>query len=139
MDFARTITLDLPHEQTVSQVKQAFADQGFGTLTEIDVQATLKQKLGQDMEPYVILGACNPQLAHRALDLDREIGLLLPCNVVIRAINDGTTLVQALDPQVMVTVPEREELRPIAEEAATRIQAALHALSSAAPPPRQHQ
>jgi uncharacterized protein (DUF302 family) len=136
MDFARTITLDLPHELAVSQVKQAFADQGFGTLTEIDVQATLKQKLGQDMEPYVILGACNPQLAHRALDLDREIGLLLPCNVVVRAVDDGTTLVQALDPQVMVAVPEREELRPIAEEAATRIQAALHALSGGTSPPR---
>ena len=69
------------------------------------------------MEPYVILGACNPQLAHRALDVEREIGLLLPCNVVVRTAQDATTIVQALDPQVMVAVPEREELQPIADEA----------------------
>lgn len=82
------------------------------------------------MEPYLILGACNPQLAHRALDLDRQIGLLLPCNVVVRAAGDGRTLVQALDPQVMVTVPEREDLRPIADEAGQRIRAALDSLTA---------
>lgn len=87
---------------------------------QIDVRATLQEKLGQDMEPYVILGTCNPQLAHRALAVEREIGLLLPCNVVVRAA-DGTTLVQALDPQVMINVPERSELQPIADDAARRI------------------
>ncbi|WP_231972525.1 DUF302 domain-containing protein [Nocardiopsis alborubida] len=109
------------------RVKEAFKAQGFGTLTEIDVQATLKEKLDLEMEPYTILGACNPDLAHRALEVDREIGLLLPCNVVVRAQERGT-LVQALDPQVMVRVPERDELRPIAEEADVRIQAALDSL-----------
>lgn len=129
MEYARTITLDLPYEQAVSRVKDAFQAQGFGTLTEIDVQATLHNKLDADMEPYIILGACNPQLAHRALDIDRQIGLLLPCNVVVRATGDNQTLVQALDPQVMVTVPELDQLQPIADEAGQRIQAALQALT----------
>ena len=131
MDYARSVTVDLPYEQAVPAVKQALQAQGFGVLTEIDVRATLKDKLGQDMEPYLILGACNPQLAHQALDLDRQIGLLLPCNVVVRVTADGTTLVQALDPQIMVTVPTQgAELAPIAEQAGRRLQAALDALSS---------
>ncbi|MGK9464912.1 DUF302 domain-containing protein (plasmid) [Streptomyces sp. G6] len=129
MDYAHTITLDLPYDQAVPKVKEAFKEQGFGTLTEIDVRATLKDKLGQDMEDYVILGACNPQLAHRALDIERAIGLLLPCNVVVRTTEDDKTLVQALDPKVMVTVPERPEVQPVAEDADTRIQAALDALT----------
>lgn len=129
MDYSRGVMLDVPYEEAVPRVKEAFAAQGFGTLTEIDVQATLKSKLDADMEPYVILGACNPELAHQALDIDREIGLLLPCNVVVRAADENTTLVQALDPQVMVAVPERDELRPVADDAGRRIQAALEALA----------
>ncbi|TMR42227.1 DUF302 domain-containing protein [Actinomadura geliboluensis] len=132
MDYARTITLDLTYDHAVPKVKEAFADQGFGILTEIDLRTTLKSKLGEDMEDYLILGACNPQLAHRALGVEREIGLLLPCNVVVRALPEGGTLVQALDPGIMVAVPERPELRPVAEEAGQRIQAALDTLSSQA-------
>ncbi len=128
MSYGRTITLDLPQDEAVSRVKEAFAEQGFGTLTEIDVQATLEEKLGEQMEPYRILGVCNPQLAHRALDLDRRIGLLLPCTVVVRA-GDGATEVEALDPQVMVSIPDDERLRPIADEAGRRIDAALDALA----------
>ncbi len=127
MRYGRTIELDLPYAEAVPKVKEAFKQQGFGTLTEIDVRKTLKEKLGLEMEDYVILGACNPQLAHRALDIDRDIGLLLPCNVVVRR-HDGRTLVQALDPAVMVSVPERPELQPIADEASRRIDAALGAL-----------
>jgi len=133
MDYARTITLDLPYEQAVPKVKEAFMEQGFGTLTEIDVTATLREKLGHTMENYVILGACNPQLAHRALDVEREVGLLLPCNVVVRTAEDGKTVVQALDPDVMVAVPERTEMQPIAEEAAARIQSALDTLRATSP------
>ncbi len=128
MRYGRTTELDLSYEEAVPQVKEALKQQGFGTLTEIDVRQTLKEKLGLDMEDYLILGACNPQLAHRALDIDRDIGLLLPCNVVVRR-RDGRTLVQALDPAVMVSVPERPELQPIADEASRRIDAMLAALA----------
>jgi uncharacterized protein (DUF302 family) len=84
MSYGHTITLDLPFQDAIARVKDAFGVQGFGTMTEIDVQATLKQKLGLGTDPYVILGTCNPQLAHQALQLEPEIGLLLPCNVVVR-------------------------------------------------------
>ncbi len=127
MDYGRTIRLDLPYQQAVPKVKEAFKQQGIGTLTEIDVKATLKEKLGEDTQPYLILGACNPQLAHRALQIEPDIGLLLPCNVVVRA-DGGGTLVLALDPKVMVTVPGRPELEPIAQDASRRIQAALGTL-----------
>lgn len=127
MDYATTITTDLPYTAAVEAVKQALADEGFGTLTEIDVKATLDTKIGVEIEDYIILGACNPRLAHRALEVERDIGLLLPCNVVVRAAG-GSTIVQALNPQVMVNLPEREELQPIADEASRRIAAALKAL-----------
>lgn len=131
MKYDLTITLDLPYEDAVPAVRAALKEQGFGVLTEIDVRATMRDKLGAEVEPYVILGACNPPLAHRALEVDRTIGLLLPCNVVVRADGDHT-LVQALDPALMAEVPEREELRPIAEEAGKRIQAALDSLVTTA-------
>ncbi|MDX3191292.1 DUF302 domain-containing protein [Streptomyces sp. MN03-5084-2B] len=129
MKYDLSITLDLPYEKAVEAVRAALKDQGFGVLTEIDVRATMREKLDVEMEPYVILGACNPPLAHRALEADRMIGLLLPCNVVVRADGDDSTLVQALDPAVMITVPEREELRPVADEAGKRLRAALDALA----------
>jgi uncharacterized protein (DUF302 family) len=129
MKYDLSITLDLPYEKAVDAVRAALKDQGFGVLTEIDVRATMREKLDVEMEPYVILGACNPPLAHRALEADRMIGLLLPCNVVVRADGDTRSLVQALDPQVMITVPEREELRPVADEAGKRIRAALDSLA----------
>jgi len=130
MDYGMTVTLDLPYDKAVGAVRHALAEQGFGILTEIDARATMKEKLGADMEPYVILGACNPQLAHRALDVDRQIGLLLPCNVVVRADGDETTIVSALDPQMMVTIPGNEALRPVADEAGHRIRAALDTLTA---------
>lgn len=128
MEYALSIELDLPHEEAVAKVKEAFAAQGFGILTEIDVQATLKTKTGADIEPYLILGACNPQLAHQALEIERQIGLLLPCNVVVRA-SDGCTIVEALDANVIAQVPGRDELVPVAEEAGRLIRAALDSLT----------
>jgi uncharacterized protein (DUF302 family) len=125
--YSNTISLDLAFDDAVAKVKEAFAAQGFGILTEIDVQATLKNKLGADMERYVILGSCNPDLAHRALAVTRDIGLLLPCNVVVRE-HDRGVLVQALDPAVIASVPGLPELEPIAAAAGQRIQAALDAL-----------
>lgn len=129
MSYGHTITLDLSFQDAVTKVKDAFQAQGFGTLTEIDVQATLKQKLDHDTEPYLILGTCNPQLAHQALQIEPELGLLLPCNVVVRR-QAGTTLVHALDPQVMVQVPQQPELQPIADQADQRIRAALDSLTA---------
>jgi len=130
VDYSLTITLDLAYEAAVPKVKEAFKAQGFGTLTEIDVQATLSDKIGKDIEPYVILGACNPELAARALDVDRRVGLLLPCNVVVRADGDSRTIVDALDPQVIAEVPGDPGLGPVADEAGTRIRAALAELAS---------
>jgi uncharacterized protein (DUF302 family) len=122
------VRLDLPYAEAVSRVRAALAEQGFGVLTEIDVRATLKARLDEDVEDYVILGACNPELAHRALGVDRAIGLLLPCNVVVRSDDDGS-IVEFLDPEIMVSVPGRDELRPVAEEAGRRLSAARDALT----------
>jgi uncharacterized protein (DUF302 family) len=129
MRYDRTVRLDTDFATTVERVRGALAEQGFGILTEIDVTATLKAKLDHDMEDYVILGACNPSLAHRALDTDRSVGLLLPCNVVVRRDGDRTA-VQALDPGTMVALAELDTLRPIAEEATRRLDAALAGLTA---------
>jgi len=129
MEYGTTITTTLGFEDAVERTREALAEQGFGVLTEIDVQATLKTKLDQDMEPYLILGACNPKLAHQALEVDRGIGLLLPCNVVVRRDGDRT-LVQALDPQVMVSLPGLPALQPVADDAGRRLVAALQAVAA---------
>ncbi|MBL3668937.1 DUF302 domain-containing protein [Streptomyces sp. M2CJ-2] len=129
MSYDRTVRLDTDFATAVTRVRQALADQGFGVLTEIDVTATLKTKLGRDMEDYLILGACNPPLAHQALEVDRSVGLLLPCNVVVRR-DGGTTLVQALDPATMVTLTGLPALEPVAGEARRLLDAALAALSA---------
>jgi uncharacterized protein (DUF302 family) len=128
MSYGTSITLQTPFGDAVARVRDALREQGFGVLTEIDVTATLRSRLGEDMEDYVILGACNPPLAHRALGIDRSIGLLLPCNVVVRA-TDAGTIVEALDPQLMVTFTGRPELKPVADEAARRLSSALASLS----------
>ena len=130
MEYGTTVTTDLNFDDAVARTREALQEQGFGVLTEIDVRATLKSKLDQDMEPYLILGACNPQLAHQALEVERDIGLLLPCNVVVRRDGDRT-LVQALDPQVMVSLPGRPELQPVADDASRRLHAALQSVGSA--------
>ena len=129
MSYGTSVTLDLPFADAVGRVRAALAEQGFGVLTEIDVSATLRAGLGEQMEDYLILGACNPPAAHQALGIDRSIGLLLPCNVVVRAIPAGT-LVEALDPQVMVTLTGRPELKPVADEVGRRLARALAALGS---------
>ncbi|MEU9067944.1 DUF302 domain-containing protein [Streptomyces sp. NPDC048306] len=130
MSYDRTVRLAATDFDTaVTAVRKALADQGFGILTEIDVAATLKAKLGHDMEDYLILGACNPPLAHRALEADRSIGLLLPCNVVVRRDGDQM-LVQALDPGTMVTLTGLGTLKPVADEATARLDAALNALAA---------
>jgi len=133
MDYGITIRTQFPFAEAVARVREALKAQGFGVLTEINVRATLRDKLGQDIEDYLILGACNPPLAHRALDADRKIGLLLPCNVVVRTAG-GQTIIEALNPQIMAEVTGQPSLRPVADEATTRIRAALDSLQD----PGQH-
>jgi len=130
MSYGLTLTLDQPFEPAVAAVRAALADEGFGILTEIDMSATMKTKLDVDMAPQVILGACNPPLAHRALQLEESIGMLLPCNVVVRAVDEGRTRVEALDPHVMVTLTGNDGLEAVADDAASRLSATLRRLES---------
>lgn len=116
-----------PYEEAVERTKGALKAEGFGVLSEIDVKATLKQKLDVDFEKYVILGACNPQLAHRALTEEHELGLLLPCNVVVHE-HDGRTVVSAADPEVMLGVVDNPALAAIASDAKERLTRALESL-----------
>lgn len=129
MDYQRSITIDLPYDEAVSRTRDALAAQGFGILTEIDVQATLRDKRGVEMEPYVILGACNPDLAHQALETDRRIGVLLPCNVVVSGGHGDSSTVRILDPQLMASITELPQLQSLADEASRRLQAVLAAIS----------
>ena len=135
MSLAISTRLRASFSDAVEMTRKALADQGFGVLTEIDVKATLKEKLGEDMEDYLILGACNPPLAHRAVNVDRKIGLLLPCNVVVRSdpADDGAVIVDAMDPQIMVQVADEPGLREVADDAAAKLHAAIDALSATAP------
>jgi uncharacterized protein (DUF302 family) len=127
MVFEETVVLNGPFDEVVAATKAALAEHGFGVLTEIDVQQTLKAKIGKDMERYLILGACNPNLASQALDVEPQVGALLPCNVVVHEV-EGTVHVDALDPGLMVSMTGRDELAPIAAEARRLISDALAAL-----------
>ena len=127
-DYGITTVLDTDFADAVDRTRTALAEQGFGVLTEIDVAATMKTKLDIDMAPYLILGACNPPLAHRAITAEAAIGLLLPCNVVVRDLGNGSMSVEAMDPDVMVTATGNSELAPVAAEARAKLVAALAAL-----------
>ncbi|MCS7002109.1 MAG: DUF302 domain-containing protein [Dehalococcoidia bacterium] len=125
------VSLAVPYSEAIALTKSALKAHGFGVLTEIDVKATLKEKLAVDMEPYAILGACNPPLAHRALSTDPTVGLLLPCNVVVKAEGAGSR-VEFADPQAMLSVLPNPELSAIAAEARQKLQAALTTLTEQA-------
>ena len=129
MELTLRIEVDRPYDETVARVRAALMEQGFGVLTEIDVRRTLKEKIDVDVEPQIILGACNPRLAHRALDADPRIASLLPCNVVVRT-EGGRTIVDAVNPQVLAEVSGSPALEAIAGEAGRRIQAALDATAA---------
>lgn len=132
MTYGTTVVLHQPFDDAVAAVRVALSNHGFGVLTEIDMQATMKAKLGADLEPYLILGACNPPLAHRALQAEPSIGLLLPCNIIIRQTDHGT-IVEAIDPITMVNISGNPALQPVVDEVAARLNAALTALTAAAP------
>ncbi|HET7534135.1 MAG TPA: DUF302 domain-containing protein [Nocardioidaceae bacterium] len=129
MSYALSTTVRAPYDDTVEAVREALGEQGFGVLTEIDIKATLKKKLDVDVPAQVILGACRPPLAHAALQAEPSIGLLLPCNVVVRETADGT-VVEAIDPQTMVAMTDNERLQPVADEAKERLEKALASLSA---------
>lgn len=132
------VKLNLPYDQAVERTKAALKEVGFGVLTEIDVKKTLKEKLGVDFRQYVILGACNPPLAHRALSSELPIGLLLPCNVIVHAGNKpGTSVVAVLDPVVQLGVTGRDDLKPLATEVRGLLQQALERVRLAAATPTQ--
>lgn len=124
MIYEETVVLSQPFDEAVAAVKAALAAEGFGTLTEIDLQETLAEKIGAAIDHYVIIGACNPHLASRAVAIEPQIGVLLPCNVVVRRSGDDV-VVEALDPGLMATITGSEALRPVADEARERIAAAL--------------
>jgi uncharacterized protein (DUF302 family) len=132
-DYTLSTTVQRDYEETVQAVRESLAEAGFGVLTEIDLQAVLKAKLDVDVAPQIILGACRPQLAHQALQADPSIAALLPCNVVVRGIDDATTIVEAFDPNAMVSfagADGSDVLGTVATEARQRLQTALTSLEN---------
>jgi uncharacterized protein (DUF302 family) len=127
MTYGMTKSVNRPFTEVVSEVREALAAQGFGVLTEIDIKTTLKNKIDVDVEDQVILGACSPHHAHRALQADPSIGLLLPCNVVVRS-EGPTTHVEAINPQMMVELSDANEMKAVADEVSAKLQAALDSL-----------
>lgn len=123
-----TVRLNTDFDTAIGLTTAALKAEGFGVLTQIDFQATMKEKLGVDFRPYKILGACNPPLAHRALTIAPEVGLLLPCNVTVSQVAEGTIEVSAIDPLVMLGVVANPALKPVAEEARTRMERAISSL-----------
>jgi uncharacterized protein (DUF302 family) len=125
-DYGYTRTLEgVPFEAAVERITESLKNEGFGVLTTIDVAATLKKKLDQDFRRYVILGACNPKLAHRALTADLSVGLLLPCNVTVFQGDRGESVIQVVKPEAMLGVVQNAQLKPIAQEADERLVRAL--------------
>ena len=127
--YTLTVTVDDSLDTAEKRVREALADEGFGILSEIDVQATLREKLGEEVGGYKILGACNPPLAHRAIGTDADIGALLPCNVLLRENPDGGTDVAAADPDAMLSLAG-DDLADIASEARERLTRALEQLTA---------
>lgn len=128
--YGLSTRLDLPYDEAVARVRDALAAEGFGVLTEIDVKSTFKQKLDVDFRPYIILGACNPPLAHQALSAEVDIGLLLPCNVIVYQADDpDESVVAAIDPIVQLGVTGNDEVAPLAEEVKSRLVRVLEAIA----------
>ncbi|OZB49083.1 MAG: ABC transporter [Cellulomonas sp. 14-74-6] len=130
MSFALSTTVDLDFDRTVAALREALATQGFGILTEVDLSGTLKTKLDVDVPRQLLLGACNPAYAYRALQAEERVGLLLPCSLTVRAGSDGRTLVDAMDPALMVELTGSSALTEVAAEVRSALRAALDALET---------
>ncbi len=129
-DYGFRVTLNVPYEAALEKATAALKEEGFGVLTEIDVKATLKKKLDADFRRYLILGACNPHLAYQALQTELEIGLLLPCNVIVYETGAGQAVVSIVDPMTMLGVVENESLQRVANEAKARLTRVLAKLAA---------
>jgi uncharacterized protein (DUF302 family) len=132
MHYALSTTVPAGFEETLDATRAQLAEVGFGVLTELDLAATLKSKIGVDIAPQVVLGACRPQLAHAAMQVEPSIGLLLPCNVVVRAVDEGHTVVETIDPTSMVSITGNDALIDVATEARERLSRALESLTATA-------
>ena len=135
MTYTLSTTVQSPYEETVAAVREALSDQGFGVLTEIDLAATLQAKLGVEVAPQVILGACRPPLAYAAIQSDPSVAAMLPCNVVVRSLDHASTIVEAFDPDAMLSFSESDAIRTVAQDAKERLTAMLDALDDRAPQP----
>ncbi len=129
-EYGFRTTLPVSYEEAIPLVTEALKQEGFGVLTEIDVKATLKKKLDVDFKPYIILGACNPNLAYQGLQVEPELGLLLPCNVIVYDNGDGTSTVSIVDPIQMLGVVANPDLQPVANEANARLRRVLEHVSA---------
>jgi uncharacterized protein (DUF302 family) len=127
MQYGFSKTVDMSYEQTIEKVTAELKKEGFGVLTSIDVKETLKQKINVDFKKYTILGACNPPIAHKALQEEEELGLLLPCNVIVYE-KDDKTRVSIFDPMVMTLIMENDQMKPLATEVQERLQRVLKAI-----------
>jgi uncharacterized protein (DUF302 family) len=129
-EYGYRTTLNVPYEVAIEKATTALREEGFGVLTEIDVKATLKKKLDADFRRYIILGACNPKLAYQALQSELEIGLLLPCNVIIYETDEGQSVISIVDPLSMLGVVESPQLDPVANEAQTRLRRVIETVGN---------
>ncbi len=127
-EFSIKRIVNLSYEEAEKKIREALAEEGFGILTEIDVKATLKKKLDKDFRKYIILGACNPPYAYRALTIEPEIGVFMPCNVLVYENEDGTTTVSAMDPVAAMEVVANPELNELAREIKEKIERALNSI-----------